>query len=136
PLRRYVWLQLPDLEGRLLSEGAGRGEDAGVLLEPPERGRAQRQLLPDAAGHGPGEMGGRDPRSISLLHEGQPGSHVLGRGIRPRRVGPPFRPADGAPGRAPLPDPAAVPTGAAAQRGTARLAPRGPGRPRRVRVPT
>src|SRR4029077_10972308 len=122
-LRRDVRLQLLHLEGQVLSGDPRRLEDAELLRRAAQRSRAERELLPDAAGIGAADVGGRNTVRISLLHEGKPRPDLLRRGLRPSWPGADLHAADRGPRRTTGPGAAPVPAGAPEERGAPRRAP-------------
>src|SRR5712692_905549 len=134
-VRGHLRVQLRELEGDVLSRRPSSRSHAPLLLRATERRRAERKLLPYAATLNAGQVGGWRAAGLPFLHEGSSRAHVFGRRIRSRRAGSDLRRAYGSSEWSPRPDPAAVSTGAPAQRDAAGLAARCPWSPSRGRVP-
>jgi hypothetical protein len=124
------------MEGQLLSGLVARLEDAQLLRGAIERRRAQRQLLPHAAGDDLAELGVRGAAGIQVLHEGKSRAHVLGRSVRQSRPRAALQSAHRVTGRAIGTGAAAVPTDPPEEPHASRLAARGARETRGGGVPT
>src|ERR1700682_5349560 len=72
----HVRLQLPGVEGQLLSRRPVRREDAAVLRRAFSHRRDQLHLLPDAEREAGGRMGGADAVALQVDAEGAAAHHA------------------------------------------------------------
>src|SRR5882724_11273755 len=74
-LDRHLWLQLPGVEGELLSGRPRDGEDAALLRRALSHRRDQLHLLPDAEREDRVRMGGADAVAVQADAEGAAAHH-------------------------------------------------------------
>src|SRR5213592_4405121 len=86
--RRYVRLQLPGMEGKLLSAQTPDREVARVLCPTIRRGRDQLHVLPHAQRQNGRRLEYRDPGGIHLRVEGAATHHTLRAPAKHRRIAP------------------------------------------------
>ena len=86
-LDRHLWLQLPRMEGQLLSSDAAVREDAAVLRRAVPDGRDQLHVLPRAEREDSRRLEQGDPRHIQADAEGAEAHHARSAAERLRGAG-------------------------------------------------